>query len=203
MDFLKNKDKIWSRTNDQFCGHLYTGIVFSYFFTRPRKKTWYRWRFGSAVNIIFDFGSTQKWAKNDASLSVDAFDGVRDGDRIRASGDVLFFHIVQFKSSNCFHMDSWTIFDAFSAQAKIFHLNENRWFSRKKHDPVISLHVARIKSSEIMVYKKWRKKHHKMNVCRSVDGIGSGTGTGCKMNRKMDCGLHLFLYIVKFVQPQC
>ena len=50
------------------------------------------------VNIIFDFGSTQKWAKSDASLSVDAFGGVRDGDRIRASGDVLFFHIVKFTS---------------------------------------------------------------------------------------------------------
>ena len=47
--------------------------------------------------MIFDFGSTRKWAKNDASLSVDAFDGVRDGDRIRASGDVLFFHIVKFE----------------------------------------------------------------------------------------------------------
>ena len=46
---------------------------------------------------MFDFGHTQKCAKSDASLSVDAFDGVRDGDRIRASGDVLFFHILSSK----------------------------------------------------------------------------------------------------------
>ena len=64
-------------------------------FYATSKKTWYLWRFGSTVNIIFDFGSTQKCAKSDASRSVDAFDGVRDGDRIRASGDVLFFHIVK------------------------------------------------------------------------------------------------------------
>ena len=38
---------------------------------------------------------------------------------------------------------------------------------------------------------------HKMNVCRSVDGIGRGTGTGCKVDRKMDCRLHLLLYIVQ------
>ena len=60
----------------------------------------------SVVNIIFDFASTQKLAKSDASPSVDAFDGVRDGDRIRASGDVLFFHIVKFSmtlSDFCIH----------------------------------------------------------------------------------------------------
>ena len=33
--------------------------------------------------------------KNDASLSVDGFGGVRNGDRIRAAGDVLSFHIVK------------------------------------------------------------------------------------------------------------
>ena len=50
----------------------------------------------NAVNIIFDFASSQKCAKNDASPGVDAFDGVRNGDRIQASGDVLFFHMVKF-----------------------------------------------------------------------------------------------------------
>ena len=53
----------------------------------------------SSVNIIFDFGHTLKSPKSDASLSVDEFSGVRNGDRIRASGDVLFFHIVQFAKS--------------------------------------------------------------------------------------------------------
>ena len=38
VDFLKNKDKIRSQKSDPFCGHLYTGIVFFEFFTRPRKK---------------------------------------------------------------------------------------------------------------------------------------------------------------------
>ena len=51
------------------------------------------------VNIIFDFGSTQKWAKSDAPLSVGAFGGVRNGHRTRASGDVLFFHIVKYTSN--------------------------------------------------------------------------------------------------------
>ena len=70
--------------------YVYGYRVFRYFYVTS-KKTWYPWRFGSGANIIFDFGSTQKCAKSDASRSVDAFDGVRDGDRIRASGDVLFF----------------------------------------------------------------------------------------------------------------
>ena len=38
VDFLKNKGKTLSQTNDPFSGHLYSGIVFFYFFTRPRKK---------------------------------------------------------------------------------------------------------------------------------------------------------------------
>ena len=38
---------------------------------------------------------TQKWTKYDATGSVDGFGGVRNGDRIRASGDVLFFHILK------------------------------------------------------------------------------------------------------------
>ena len=58
-------------------------------------------------HIIFDFGSTQKWAKSDASLSVDALDGVGDGDRIRASGDVLFFHIVKFCDDFRWILDSF------------------------------------------------------------------------------------------------
>ena len=94
-DFLKNKYKTWSRKSESFLGHLYMDIVFFELFTRPRKKhdmrdDWWVWNIklrGSA--------STQKWSKNDASLSVDGFGGVRNGDRIRASGDVLFFHIVK------------------------------------------------------------------------------------------------------------
>ena len=30
-------------------------------------------------------------------MSVDGFGGVRNGDRIRGAGDVLFFHIVKYK----------------------------------------------------------------------------------------------------------
>ena len=38
------------------------------------------------------FGHTQNWPKNDASWNVDGFNIVRNGDRIQASGDMLFFH---------------------------------------------------------------------------------------------------------------
>ena len=38
------------------------------------------------------FGHTKKFEKNDAPRNVDGFGGVRNGDRIRVSGDVLFFH---------------------------------------------------------------------------------------------------------------
>ena len=96
-DFLKNKYKTWSRKSDPFWGHPYSWDRFFEFFTRPRKKRapgddWWVWNIklrGSA--------STQKWSKNDASLSVDGFGGVRNVHRIRASGDVLFFHIVKYR----------------------------------------------------------------------------------------------------------
>ena len=94
-DFLQNEYKTWSRKSESFLGHLYMDIVFFELFTRPRKNhdmrdDWWVWNIklrGSA--------STQKWSKNDASLSVDGFGGVRNGDRIRGAGDVLFFHIVK------------------------------------------------------------------------------------------------------------
>ena len=37
--------------------------------------------------------------------------------------------------------------------------------------------------------------HQKMNVPKDIDGIGSGTGAGSKMHKKMGYGLQLFLYI--------
>ena len=50
----------------------------------------------SVEHKIEGFRVHPKVIKNDASSSVDGFGGVRNGDRIRASGDVLFFHIVKF-----------------------------------------------------------------------------------------------------------
>ena len=41
-------------------------------------------------------GSTQKWSKNDNSPGVDAFGGVRNGDRIGARVLHLFFYVVQY-----------------------------------------------------------------------------------------------------------
>ena len=56
----------------------------------------------SKYNKLLASASPQKLSKNDVSLSVEAFGGVRNGDRMRASGHVIFFHIVQFGSSNGF-----------------------------------------------------------------------------------------------------
>ena len=38
VDFLKNETKVQSQKRDPFSGHLYSGIAFFDFFTRPRKK---------------------------------------------------------------------------------------------------------------------------------------------------------------------
>ena len=97
VDFLKNEYKIWSRKSDPFWGHPYSWDRFFELFTRPRKKRapgddWWVWN----INLKGS-ASTQKWSKNDASLSVGGFGGVRHGDRIRASGNVLFFHIVKYR----------------------------------------------------------------------------------------------------------
>ena len=57
------------------------------------------------VNInLRGSASTQKWSKNDASLSVDGFGGVRNVHRIRASGNVLFFHIVKLQVITAFQI---------------------------------------------------------------------------------------------------
>ena len=98
-DFLKNKGKTWSQKSDRFSGHLHTGTLFFNFFTRPRKKRDIRGDWWVLIIKFRGSAHTQKWAKSDASRSVDGFGGVRNGDRIRASGDVLFFHIVKFHKS--------------------------------------------------------------------------------------------------------
>ena len=72
------------------------------------------------------------------------------------------------------------IFDAFSAQGKIFPLNEIRYFFGRNHDFEASLHVPVIKTSEIIIYPKLLKNHQKMNVSPSVDAIWGGTGAGCR-----------------------
>ena len=95
-DFLKNKNKTWSRKSDPFWGHLYMDIAFFEFFTRPRKKHDMRGNWWVSYINLRGPGHTQKWAKSEASLSVGGFGGVRNVHRIRASGDVLFFHIVKY-----------------------------------------------------------------------------------------------------------
>ena len=94
------------------------------------------------------------------------------------------------------------IFDAFSAQGKIFPLNEIRYFFGRNHDFEASLHMPVIKTSEIIIYPKLLKNHQKMNVSPSVDAIWGGTGAGCTEHRKMDCRLNIFLYIVQFMLMQ-
>ena len=88
------------------------------------------------------------------------------------------------------------ISDEFSAQGKIFPIKEIRYCFGRNHDFEASLHVPPIKTSEIIIYPKLLKNHQKMNVSPSVDAIWSGTGAGCKVHRKMDCRLIIFLYIV-------
>ena len=80
---------------------VYLELVFS-LFSATSKKTWLRWRFVSVHHKISASGSPQKWSKNDASKSVDAFGGVRNGHRIRGAGGYLFFHIVKYtRSGGC------------------------------------------------------------------------------------------------------
>ena len=47
--------------------------------------------------------------------------------------------------------------------------------------------------------QKMTEKTAENERSRCVDGIGSGTGAGSTLCRKMGWGLHLFLYIVKYI----
>ena len=89
------------------------------------------------------------------------------------------------------------IFDAFSAQGKIFPLNEIRYFFGRNHDFEVSLHVPPIKTSEIIIYPKLLKNHQKMNVSPSVDGIGRGSGGVRNCHRIRGAGLYFFFHIVQ------